>query len=155
MSKKLLFLVFCFMLVAPVVAGAKPLSPREMALARRATPKAVTCSKIVSLGNNTLYKRDASGHLANTDRARACSLITGIGGAIYPSSVPLLNSKFQQISTFKAYQIGGYPFRYRAYTYGTPCSTLAKNNRGPWYAAVGGGRCLIIPNTTRSGNAVH
>ena len=161
MSKKVLLLVFSAVLAFPLVASAKPLSPRQMVLAARAakaTPAATTnspCKKIYSLGNNVLYKRDASGHLANTDRSQACSLITGVGGAIFGSYVPLLNSKFQQINTFKAYQVGGYPFRYRAYTYGTPCSTLSRQNKAPWYASIGNGKCLVIPNTTRSGNAMH
>jgi hypothetical protein len=90
---------------------------------------AKVCKKIVVLGGNIVYKFQASGHLARTDRSASCSFIYGPGNCYYThrSFLPIYDSKGKKVSTFVAYELGGYPYPARWYTHGPSCSQVANS----------------------------
>ncbi|NMC63907.1 MAG: hypothetical protein GYA55_12155 [SAR324 cluster bacterium] len=110
------------------------------------------CPKIISLGYHQLYKYSASGHLAGSDRARACSFIGGSGASVpSASSLPIYDKSGQVLSTFKAYAKYGRIYRFRFYTYSPPCSEIAytakrRTGSAEGYIGLGGGTCIKIGN---------
>ncbi|NMC61583.1 MAG: hypothetical protein GYA55_00290 [SAR324 cluster bacterium] len=109
------------------------------------------CPRIYSLGYHQLYKYEASGHLASSDRARSCSFIGGPGAPSVPLNYLPIYDKFgNQLSGFKNYARGGY-YAYRFYTYGLSCAGIAakaKKNTGSStaYVKLRNDACVIIPN---------
>jgi hypothetical protein len=129
------------------------------------------CPKIQVLGGNILYKYQASGHLANTERGSSCSFIYGPGNNSYPrqTNLPLYDSKGNQLGTFVAYQLGGCPYPARWYTRGPSCSQIAnsavaKTKSPAGYIGVGKGLCYKVnnlrgrqgsPNSAGNGSQCH
>ncbi len=119
--------------------------PKPTGLAR-------VCRKIKKLSYHQLYKFQASGHLAGTERARSCSFICGPGaGAPASNYLPIYDAKGRKLSTFRNYARNGF-YKARFYTYRPSCYEIAtrakRANRGKavGYIGVGKKQCIKIKN---------
>lgn len=121
-----------------------------------ATPKPTglekVCRKIFNLSYHQLYKFQASGHLATTDRANSCSFICGPGSWAPASNyLPLYDAKGHLLSSFRNYARNGF-YKARFYTYSPRCNDIAtrakRANKGKatGYIGIGKKQCIKINN---------
>jgi hypothetical protein len=131
------------------------------------------CTSVSVLAGNILYKFQASGHLASTDRSNSCSFIYGPGNNGYPrqNTLPLYDGQGNLLANFIAYELGGCPYPARWYTSGggPSCSQIAntaaqRTGNYSGYIGIGGGVCLKVndlrsrqgsPNSAGSGAQCH
>lgn len=110
------------------------------------------CPRITGLGPHQLYKFNTSGHLATTDRARACSFIGGRGSYVPgPGSLNLYDKNGNAIGVFRVYAKFGSVYNFRYYTSGPSCSVIAGSARSrtgssEGYISLGNGTCIRINN---------
>ncbi|NMC63639.1 MAG: hypothetical protein GYA55_10805 [SAR324 cluster bacterium] len=116
----------------------------------------VGCRRIVKLGANgarVLYKYQASGHLAGTERARSCSLIYGKGNNTFPRQKYLYfyDKSGVRLGVFKNFAMFGRDYAARWYTLGSgpSCYEMAararkRTRRYLGYISLQNGSCFEI-----------
>lgn len=118
------------------------------------------CPRITNLGFHQLYKFQASGHLAGTDRANSCSFIGGPGAPEISSNwLPLYDGSGRKLSVFRNYARNGF-YHYRFYTYHPTCTQIVKlarkhTKKSIGYVKVSSKYCIKVPNLAGRNGAAY
>lgn len=124
--KKIVSIFLAGILLSTALSSPLPAS----AATKKSTGLSKVCRKVIPLGYHVLYKFQASGHLATTDRASSCSMIFGPGSPTPAShALNLYDKNGKSLSVFREYTRrhgnDGSFYNARFYTYSPTCGAIA------------------------------